>query len=246
MAASTDGTDAPSTPPPSSHHQPIQDAESPIHDQGRSTGMPAGEGSTLPPLSESQAHASSDAQHDDKILQILAACQNKDCAALKALATSGGGLVDDRTRRAACTLRAHILTCALTFTQGPVLLGCGAHAEDQPAWQDLKRHRDEEQVALDVHRSFIYYPNGKSLDLHSTAAMSLTGIKRNPTLESHHASSNCRISSPRFCEDTTTSATSRATMISSRLCCSSWGPALLCPSLSDCLCYAYGTSCFRP
>lgn len=29
-------------------------------------------------------------------------------------------------------------------------------------WKQLKPHRDEDQVQLDVNRSFIYYPNGKS------------------------------------------------------------------------------------
>ena len=29
-------------------------------------------------------------------------------------------------------------------------------------WKELPRHRDEEQVQLDVNRSFIYYPNSMS------------------------------------------------------------------------------------
>jgi hypothetical protein len=34
--------------------------------------------------------------------------------------------------------------------------------EKQPsnAWRTLPKHRDEDQVRLDVDRSFIYYPNG--------------------------------------------------------------------------------------
>lgn len=28
-------------------------------------------------------------------------------------------------------------------------------------WDGLKPHADEEQVQLDVHRSFVYYPKGE-------------------------------------------------------------------------------------
>lgn len=59
------------------------------------------------------------------------------------------------------------------ITIGPVLLGLplkeAASAEDKkgissPAsddgsWKELPRHRDEDQVQLDVNRAFIYYPN---------------------------------------------------------------------------------------
>lgn len=62
---------------------------------------------------------------------------------------------------------------------GPVLLGfdsvsegCEGKSEvesparDEPKhreepWHELPRHRDEDQVRLDVDRSFVYYPNGK-------------------------------------------------------------------------------------
>lgn len=30
-------------------------------------------------------------------------------------------------------------------------------------WEQLEPHRDEDQVQLDVNRSFIYYPNGMFL-----------------------------------------------------------------------------------
>jgi hypothetical protein len=47
--------------------------------------------------------------------------------------------------------------------KGPMLLGC----EQQPSaadtldtWKSLPRHRDEDQVQLDVNRAFVYYPNG--------------------------------------------------------------------------------------
>ncbi|KAI5926215.1 rab-GTPase-TBC domain-containing protein [Camillea tinctor] len=48
---------------------------------------------------------------------------------------------------------------------GPVLLGFEVDKLGDPleegsdSWRDLPRHRDEDQVKLDVDRSFVYYPN---------------------------------------------------------------------------------------
>jgi hypothetical protein len=56
--------------------------------------------------------------------------------------------------------------------KGPILLGC-----EQPlstadisgtSWKALPRHRDEDQVQLDVNRAFVYYPNGNVLRLSSS------------------------------------------------------------------------------
>ena len=48
---------------------------------------------------------------------------------------------------------------------GPILLGCELDSQSQPAdndsWRKLPRHQDEDQVQLDVNRSFIYYPRRK-------------------------------------------------------------------------------------
>lgn len=45
---------------------------------------------------------------------------------------------------------------------GPILLGDIASIDDdrvdRTAWHHLPRHKDEDQVRLDVDRSFIYYP----------------------------------------------------------------------------------------
>lgn len=49
----------------------------------------------------------------------------------------------------------------LTLYLGPVLLGCPSKpnsAGTLRSWRDLPRHKDEDQVRLDVNRSFIYYP----------------------------------------------------------------------------------------
>ncbi|KAJ9636697.1 GTPase-activating protein gyp8 [Coniosporium tulheliwenetii] len=87
----------------------------------------------------------------DKVTRILQSCRDNDLDALTALATSLGGFVDDGTRR----------------TAWPVLLGSvaglGTIATDEDeTWRSLPRHRDEDQVRLDVDRSFVYYPNDQS------------------------------------------------------------------------------------
>ena len=60
-------------------------------------------------------------------------------------------------------------------TPGPVLLGVDAEVrsddegddersndaiKEDLSWKELPRHRDEDQVQLDVNRAFIYYPHG--------------------------------------------------------------------------------------
>lgn len=88
-----------------------------------------------------------------KIEKILGACKWKDLDALRSLAISEGGLIDDDLRRLAW----------------PLLLGCSSEIwptkdnnEKLISWESLPRHRDEDQVRLDVDRSFIYYPNNQS------------------------------------------------------------------------------------
>lgn len=48
------------------------------------------------------------------------------------------------------------------MSAGPILLGYDSEKEelkgDQPDWKALPRHGDEDQIKLDVNRSFIYYP----------------------------------------------------------------------------------------
>jgi hypothetical protein len=80
-----------------------------------------------------------------KAQDIRDACQNLDIKALVLLATSDGGLLDDNLRK----------------TAWPILLGSSDQAYDSGDWKSLPIHKDEEQVALDVNRSFVYYPNGK-------------------------------------------------------------------------------------
>lgn len=50
---------------------------------------------------------------------------------------------------------------------GPILLGIDVktkiEAGSSQGWRELPRHKDEDQVGLDVHRSFIYYPKSKHI-----------------------------------------------------------------------------------
>ncbi|KAL8650595.1 MAG: hypothetical protein Q9210_003729 [Variospora velana] len=82
-----------------------------------------------------------------KVDRILNACQERpDIEALVQLAISKHGLVHDEVRRKAW----------------PILLGYSSNGVSSPGhnadWHDLPRHKDEDQVRLDVDRSFIYYP----------------------------------------------------------------------------------------
>ncbi|KAL2120507.1 hypothetical protein VTJ04DRAFT_4534 [Mycothermus thermophilus] len=87
---------------------------------------------------------------------ILQACRNRDLDALRDLAESRGGFLTDELRAQAW----------------PVLLGLSPphpkpkDAQDDdasvPDWKTLPRHRDEDQVQLDVNRAFTYYPNDQT------------------------------------------------------------------------------------
>ncbi|KAF2089553.1 hypothetical protein K490DRAFT_72295 [Saccharata proteae CBS 121410] len=83
----------------------------------------------------------------DKAARISEACRDANLDAVIELATSNGGLLDDRLRREAW----------------PILLG-SANGRDRHHvdWTQLEPHPDEEQVKLDVNRSFVYYPNDQS------------------------------------------------------------------------------------
>lgn len=50
---------------------------------------------------------------------------------------------------------------------GPILLRCDEQRQqfDMVPSNELLRHADEEQVELDVNRSFVYYPKGVLLYL---------------------------------------------------------------------------------
>ncbi|KAG9231394.1 rab-GTPase-TBC domain-containing protein, partial [Amylocarpus encephaloides] len=89
----------------------------------------------------------------EKTADILDACKKKDLGRLRGLATSERGLISDPVRKWAW----------------PLLLGEPSHDDvtvgekgDVDTWKEMPKHRDEDQVQLDVDRSFIYYPNDQS------------------------------------------------------------------------------------
>ncbi|RAK99109.1 TBC domain-containing protein [Aspergillus ibericus CBS 121593] len=75
---------------------------------------------------------------------IRQACDLRDYDALISYATSEGGFLNDDVRRLAW----------------PILLQCDRRGQDLDftGWDELPPHVDEEQVQLDVNRSFVYYP----------------------------------------------------------------------------------------
>ncbi|KAE8353135.1 rab-GTPase-TBC domain-containing protein [Aspergillus coremiiformis] len=73
---------------------------------------------------------------------IRRACEMRDLDALVSYATLEGGFLRDDIRRLAW----------------PILLQSDRDYE-LGAWEDLSPHVDEDQVQLDVNRSFVYYPN---------------------------------------------------------------------------------------
>ncbi|KAL8761485.1 MAG: hypothetical protein Q9184_002395 [Pyrenodesmia sp. 2 TL-2023] len=87
-----------------------------------------------------------------KIDRIRKACkEDPDVEALILLATSKDGLIDDEVRRKAWP-------ALLGYTLPPK----DEVSSDRGAWQSLPRHKDEDQVRLDVDRSFIYYPKNET------------------------------------------------------------------------------------
>ncbi|GIJ84506.1 hypothetical protein Asppvi_003353 [Aspergillus pseudoviridinutans] len=75
---------------------------------------------------------------------IRKACDLRDLDALVSYATSQGGLLNDDLRRSAW----------------PIFLRSDRDVQDSDfaSWEDLPSHGDEDQVQLDVNRSFVYYP----------------------------------------------------------------------------------------
>ncbi|KAL1900010.1 GTPase-activating protein gyp8 [Ceratocystis pirilliformis] len=86
-----------------------------------------------------------------KTAEIQEACNARDLPTLRRCALSKGGFLKDYLRQSAW----------------PLLLGDDVveDAKEHPldsSWKDLEPHHDENQVQLDVNRSFVYYPNGKT------------------------------------------------------------------------------------
>ncbi|KAF3482969.1 TBC1 domain family member 20 [Arthroderma uncinatum] len=108
-----------------------------------------------------------------KRVEILQACKKQDIRSLARLATSEGGLLQDDIRVQAW----------------PILQGYDktAHNRELPPLPELPSHGDEEQVKLDVNRSFVYYPNYKTEQLledkrNELLDLIISVLRRNPML----------------------------------------------------------------
>ncbi|KAK3306629.1 rab-GTPase-TBC domain-containing protein [Chaetomium strumarium] len=98
-------------------------------------------------------HSNTTSTADKKKEELLEACRRRDLSALRALAESRGGFLADSIRQQAW----------------PILLGLPpgndvkTEAESpSSSWESLPRHKDEDQVQLDVNRAFIYYPDNQT------------------------------------------------------------------------------------
>ncbi|RYO75483.1 hypothetical protein DL766_002570 [Monosporascus sp. MC13-8B] len=107
----------------------------------------------------------SDADYREKNLQILAACKAGNIDDLKDLAASKGGFLTDANRARAWPILLGSVNpgCSTDLdgkadnAPGPELRPDESKAAE--GWRNLPRHPDEDQVKLDVDRSFVYYPN---------------------------------------------------------------------------------------
>ena len=108
---------------------------------------------------------------------ISKACHDGDVGTLVELATAPGGLIRDDLRKLGCE-RLSGFECddAQTHLQtGPILLGSTAGKDKDPApagqddWRNLPEHKSEQQVQMDVDRSFVYYPDGSASPIQALA-----------------------------------------------------------------------------
>ncbi|GAB1318799.1 GTPase-activating protein gyp8 [Madurella fahalii] len=129
-------------------------------------------------LDEKTKAANHTSATEQKREAIFEACRQRDLGALRALAESPGGFLTDSIRQQAW----------------PVLLGIQpidgkteADADEAASWKTFPRHKDEDQVQLDVNRSFIYYPNDQtesqlSRQKSQLSALILHVLRRHPYL----------------------------------------------------------------
>ena len=146
----------------------------------------------------------------------------------------------------------HVMTLSscdltsLTLTTGPVLLGASEKKPDQTVnWQALPVHRDEEQVKLDVHRAFVYYPTGmQHMGLRHMHCANIGQANLKTRLKAGNM--NCQISSLVCCVSIRACITSRASTTLRKCCCSCWAPTRLHLSWPACLFFGSGITCFLP
>ncbi|KAL2021940.1 hypothetical protein VTK56DRAFT_6359 [Thermocarpiscus australiensis] len=93
---------------------------------------------------------------DGKEKAILQAISQRNLRALRALAESPGGLLTDSLRQQAWPLLLGLPPSHDKSESDPPT------AASADSWRALPRHKDEDQVQLDVDRAFVYYPNHQS------------------------------------------------------------------------------------
>ncbi|KAG5925492.1 hypothetical protein E4U42_004230 [Claviceps africana] len=125
---------------------------------GARAGSPSSDEDNLETTVVTCGQRSDDVLYEKKSDAIREACKWRDATKLRDLAETTDGFLSDELRRLAW----------------PVLMGLssephecnagsdGGDTDGECAWEKLPRHRDEEQVQLDVDRSFVYYPRDKS------------------------------------------------------------------------------------
>ncbi|KAJ4165345.1 hypothetical protein LMH87_006979 [Akanthomyces muscarius] len=90
--------------------------------------------------------------------EIRAACAEADIPELQRLAESAGGFLTDKLRQLAWPILLGVPAPSTTANDEPF----PSSEDDGGSWKELPRHRDEDQVQLDVNRSFVYYPHDLS------------------------------------------------------------------------------------
>ncbi|KAI1172717.1 rab-GTPase-TBC domain-containing protein [Nemania sp. FL0916] len=102
---------------------------------------------------ENQPHEDLDPALRAERNRILEASRDGDIDVLREIAISPGGFYSDN-------LRSKAWPALLGFNGEITSLNSPGGLHD--GWMRLPRHRDEDQVKLDVDRSFVYYPNDES------------------------------------------------------------------------------------
>ncbi|KAK6537610.1 hypothetical protein TWF694_011790 [Orbilia ellipsospora] len=124
---------------------------------------------------------------------LLALCDAKERDGIAALALSKHGLLNDEIRKKAWPLllgydpsviKTELEDVKVKVEDGKIIL---KDYLGRVAYTELPPHRDEEQVELDVHRSFVYYPTGLTTEEMDAQKLQLQNlivevIRRHPAL----------------------------------------------------------------
>ncbi|KAF4125289.1 TBC1 domain family member 20 [Geosmithia morbida] len=95
---------------------------------------------------------------EQKTADISDACKSKDAARLRVLAQTRAGLVSDELRQQAWPILLGVPSHDATDSSVGEKTDASTNALLFGDWKELPPHADEDQVKLDVDRSFVYYP----------------------------------------------------------------------------------------